>query len=329
MKEFVAVNDAFILMDMALLKREALMFSRIAITHLHAILSAAGNSVDFQGMVAELDWLHEQQIVFEPELATKKQILNAEYQSHVESLRRHGKGVINQLFGLDVDELEAARIDKSRVPAVKAKLDKISDMSMDDLRVKAESKEFLDNMMLMTGYLTRISSIELRELHDLDAFTVLSGGIQDTDHVQANKGDIVEIVLNALPTPGESTSWEQIIEYRGDPDSHSKFLALRNWMNQLARAGLASLEVEQQLEFLVDEYEQHLRLHRMKTNAGTLETVIVAGAEFLENLSRFRLSKSANALFSARHRKIALIEQELTAPGRDVAYVIKTREMFS
>jgi hypothetical protein len=200
---------------------------------------------------------------------------------------------------------------------------------MDDFRVIAESKELLDNVMLMTGYLTRMISIELRELHHLDAFPVLSAGIPDCIKGQANKGHVVEVVLNALPTPDESTSWEQIIEYRSDPDSYSKFLALRNWMNQIARNGLSSIEVEQQLEFLVDEYEQHLRLHRMKTNAGTLESVIVAGAEFLEDLSRFRLSKVANALFSARYKRIALIEQELTAPGREVAYVIKAAEMFS
>ena len=48
MKEFVAVNDAFVLMDIPFLKREALMFSRIAIPTLHEILSSAGNSDDFE-----------------------------------------------------------------------------------------------------------------------------------------------------------------------------------------------------------------------------------------------------------------------------------------
>lgn len=317
------------LMDTSLLKREALMFSRIAIPTLHEILSSRGESSEFQRVCAELAWLHEREIVFEPEFAAKNQILNDEYQGQIDSLRQHGKDVIRQIFGLDLDELEATRKDKTKIPEVRKKLDKLSEMSADDLMAIFESSDLLDSVMLMTGSLTRMMSIELRELMHLEAFPVLTRRIPAADNRQANKGDVVEIVLNALPVPDESTAWERILEYRNDPESLSKFLSLRNWMNKVARSGLTTVEVEDELEFLVDQYEQHLKLHRMKTKTGSFETIIVAGAEFFEDLAKRNFSKLAKGMFALRHREIALLEQELAAPGREVAYVISAREQFA
>lgn len=42
------------------------------------------------------------------------------------------------------------------------------------------------------------------------------------------KCDVVDVAINALPVSDDSTPWEQIVEYRSDPDSISKFLALRH-----------------------------------------------------------------------------------------------------
>jgi hypothetical protein len=113
-----------------------------------------------------------------------------------------------------------------------------------------------------------------------------------------NKSEVVKIALNALPVPDESTSWEQILEYRSDPDSRGKFLALRHWMSEVARAELTPAEVEEKFEYLIDQYQQHMRLHRMKTNVGTLETIVTTGAEFLGDLVSFKWGKAAEALFS-------------------------------
>jgi hypothetical protein len=124
--------------------------------------------------------------------------------------------------------------------------------------------------------------------------------------------------------PDESVPWEQIIEYRSDPDSQSKFLAPRHWMSEVARA-----EVEEKLEYLVDQYRQHMRLHRMKTNVGTLETIVTASAEFLGDPVSFKWGKAAEALFSLRRRRVALLEVELTAPGNEVVYIVKAKETFS
>ena len=99
-------------------------------------------------------------------------------------------------------------------------------------------------------------------------------------------------------------------------------------MGEVARSELMPAEAEQKLEHLISQYERHMKLHRMKTNKGTLETLITSGAEVLGDLVSFKWGKMAEALFSLTRRKVALLEAELTAPGNEVAYVVKAREMF-
>lgn len=96
----------------------------------------------------------------------------------------------------------------------------------------------------------------------------------------------------------------------------------------MARAELTPAEVEEKLEYLIDQYQQHMKLHRMKTNVGTLETVVTTSAEVLGDLFSFKWGKAAQALFALKRRQVALLEGELTAPGNEVAYIVKARERF-
>lgn len=87
-------------------------------------------------------------------------------------------------------------------------------------------------------------------------------------------------------------------------------------------------EATQELEYLLDEYESHMRLHKMKITRGTFETLIVGAAEILENVAKFRLSKAAEAIFVLKNRQIALLEAEQSAPGREVAYIAQAKRRF-
>ena len=180
----------------------------------------------------------------------------------------------------------------------------------------------------MNGYFTRLFSIELRELKGIDAYPILPSPFFAKEAEDANKNDIIRISLNSMPIPDESTTWEQIFEFRDDPDSKDKFLDLRNWMSEVARENLTIDEIIEKLEYLMSRYRRHMALHKMKFNVGTLETVIVTTGEILEGLAHFRFGEAAKALFSFKHRQIELLEGELTSAGSEVAYIIKARETF-
>ncbi len=66
----------------------------------------------------------------------------------------------------------------------------------------------------------------------------------------------------------------------------------------------------------------------MKVNAGVAETIVVSTAEIAENLVKFKWSKIGKMLFSARQKKIKLLEGELTSPGSEVAYIFQMKQVF-
>lgn len=141
-------------------------------------------------------------------------------------------------------------------------------------------------------------------------------------------GSVIDLVLSNMPVPDESTSWESIIDFRSDDEARKARNRLRRWMHKFASAKSSVREVNDELEYLLDEYRSYMRLHRIKTQHSKLETVLTVSAEALENLVTFHLSNAVKALFSWRKEKIALLEAEQAAPGRDIAYIVMAQDRF-
>lgn len=311
MKELIGVagsSDYELLMS---LKREALIFHRIAIriwlSYFKETQRRNGGMGEFQD---ELEWLAEQGIVFEPKYSDKALSSHEQY-NELKSLKttldkRYDEVSLrnkNIPLGIDAEELR-------------------------ELRSNSPSRKEEGKLYLQTADLEkRLMSIALRELEGIDAVPILSA--EAYPETQASNAHILQIVLHAIPIPDATTSWEHIIEYRSDPDSYSKFLALRNWMIDISKKNLTPIEIEQKLEFLINQYQQHVKLHRMKVNRGTLQTLVISTAEFMEDLIKVRWGKLAKSMFAFKERKIALLEGELTSPGSEVAYIIKARESFN
>lgn len=312
MKEFVAVNDSSILFHPASLKREALMFDRIALPLFTNIAEIFGKSrQDAPQVLAEIEWLMDKGITFEPEAKpiSEEIITSDEFISLAKAANEYD-------FELTEMETESA-----------ARLISIDEESL-KIELTSQAKKLVETQFIIMGLNARYFSVQLRVLEGMDAHPVLSASIPPVKASTVKKSDVIQLGLNALPVPDDTTPWEQIIDYRSDPDSRTKFLALRHWMSEVARAELTPSEVEEKLEYLVNQYQQHMKLHRMKTNVGMLETVITTSAEVLGDLVSFKWGKAAQALFALKRRNVALLEGELKSPGSEVAYIVKAREQF-
>lgn len=139
----------------------------------------------------------------------------------------------------------------------------------------------------------------------------------------------VSVVINALPMIDDSTPWEQVLEFRDDLDARGAMLRIADWMNEVTRAGLDAGEMGDKLGALISQYDQHMKVHRIKANRGALESFVVTTFEFLEDLVHLKFGKAAAGLFTLQRSKIALMEAELAAPGRDVAFVSHARDAFA
>lgn len=315
MKEFVGVKPAIELLAFPSLKREALTFNRIAIQRLARLLEFASKNTEFRQLVAEIESLIKLGIVFEPQPIANSRVNSNEHYASTFALER-------AFF----EATEQTMPDASVVLTERELRFTDAVMKGDELTKKILLA--LSNGITTEVLQTRRFSIALRLINGLDAFTVSAFDADILAQATESKKHVMDVILKALPMPDESISWEQIIEYRSDPDSQSKFLALRHWMSEVARAELTPADVEEKIEYLIDQYQKHMKLHKMKTNVGTLETIVTTSAEVLGDLVSFKWGKAAEALFSLRRRQVALLEGELTAPGNEVAYIVKTRETF-
>jgi hypothetical protein len=274
-------------------KQEALLLDKIAFHGFELVTEAESVSKE---LLSEFLWLQEQGIIFIPPAPKdrRKTRLSKAYKQY-----RQGSENLIEL----VNELEAKR-----------KTD--------------EQIKMLYEMVIIAHQLdTRALCLYLREVNHMDACWSFSHSCHEY-FSEASPRAVLEIILPKMPVPSVNTSWEQIIEFRNDPDSQSKFLALREWMNDVVRNKLSLIEVEQKADYLIDQYKQQIKLHKMKTNPGFFQTMIVSGSEAIENLVTAKWGKLSKQLFSFRQRQIDLLETELKATGRELAYVVKANERF-
>lgn len=294
------------------IKREALLFDQVGITHLDTLLgqenSRSSSDID------DLEWLCEQDIVFDLGTTSLKQLKGNEEFDRYYDLRR--EELKNLLTASAEILLSYERKGNQKVKKTHS-------------TIKRQQSRFNSVWSKYSDYDARCAAIHFRDLHRVQAYPILSSPMPSLENAQAKKVDVIQIVLHALPQPSETVPWEKIIEFRNDPDTAHHFLALRNWMTETAKAQLTPLEIEEKIEYLVSQYGQHTKLHKLKTNTGIMETTVVAGAEFLEDIVKLKWGKVAKGLFSLQHRRIALMEGELTAPGNQLAYIERARQTFS
>lgn len=268
-----------------------------------------------------LDWLLDQRIVFKNkiELPHKLDI----------TMRNASNSLKSLLESFDVIKVS---------PEIWAGNKDILDMVLQfwsnytSVSLRLPYNELLDHIFIkhltIQDFLTRVHSSKLREVGDLAAYPILNQIKYFPENPNTTKADVLHIVINSLPTPDDSVPWEQILDYRSDLDIRDNFLALREWMTDITQKKLTPAEIEEKLASLLAKYEKHMKIHKMKVNRSTLQTIVVTSAELLEDLIKFKWGKAAKLLFSLQERKISLLEAELKAPGVEVAYLSKTRDQF-
>lgn len=322
-KDLVAVPDPNFLLDEAALKRQVVLFNRIASPPLGML---SNNTFEDPQFIKTRAWLAEQGILFEPEMkrsstASERDVARKNFNSI--------RGDVNALLkpsGVSLKEFEAARGNEEKTAEIRERTahpDYESGFSsVDPLR-------FFESIQRTTTNMTRIRAMELRNVEHLDAHAIISSDFssldQDDDRSTQHDGlathEVVKVTL-ALPVPDEQVSWEQIIENRTDPDLQNQFLMLKNCVSEIARGSLALSQVEETLEYLLNRYRRELELHDMTLNTTRLEVFVVSTKDVLGALAGFRWGKATRELFSPEPRKLALLEGESTSPGSEVAYVM-------
>jgi hypothetical protein len=146
--------------------------------------------------------------------------------------------------------------------------------------------------------------------------------------LRSGSDNVLKIVIDAVPSPDAMTPWEDIFGLREDSQAKAQLLKLRKWARKLATSVTSTKKIQEEVCDLLNDYETYMKIHTKKRIRGPLETFMTVAGEVLEDIAKLRFGSLAKKPFTFRHRKLELMEAELKAPGREVAYLHLIRQRF-
>jgi hypothetical protein len=175
--------------------------------------------------------------------------------------------------------------------------------------------------------LTRLRTFELEKNTGMRAVPILEQAPPPAlTSLSPALSDVLSIGVDYLPVPSANCSWQDILDTR--TELRDKLWAFRRFLRGLAATTKTEPEIRDEIEWSLNEYQNAMKLHRLKTARSALELFVIPPLEFAENLVKLNWSKIAKGALSIRKRKIELMEAEMNAPGREVGYVFETQQRF-
>lgn len=150
---------------------------------------------------------------------------------------------------------------------------------------------------------------------DVTRFVSVAPRVLGDTIVSNRENNVAHIILDKLPLPADEVSISRVMDFKEEPETRRLFLGMKRWLRKVLDSGTGIQDLNEEIEYLTLEYKQFMKLHDMKTTTGTLETLVVSTAETLENLAKLKISKVAKSFFAIHHKRVALAEAEMTAPG--------------
>jgi hypothetical protein len=231
MREFVGIKSPFdLVLEVVsgqfpvenIFKREALMFDRVGclqrVEQFLSLLGMIGNLLKTENpnitvpheLADHLTYLNERGLIFDvPPSADGANLKILESDKEFLSLRNNEQPIEQWL----VESFQSAGLgellNKTSIPP--------SEMGS----YSSKMGPLIAPLLYALQYKIRRTSVELRVLNEMDAYPILSDIVPQLPFSQNEKCRVIGVVIKALPIPDESVPWEQIWEYRSDPDSQA------------------------------------------------------------------------------------------------------------
>jgi hypothetical protein len=320
------IDDPYSLID--LFKQHALVFDKIAISSIGQYFDTIDNKTvrnEIEYLI-DNDFLFEVTPIYHDKLKKNEEIkklyeqFSASWGKRIkleEKLLKEQQEVQKWLENLIND------INHGRLPDLQAPT-QMTDQDWKDFDTKLAASR---TGVSIIG--SRLFSLQLRLIENFDAYPFYLTDNHFEISYLTGKSDVLNIILNKFPIPDRNTPWEQIFEFRKDPVCKGHFLGLRQWMKDMARAQIPANALEEKLEYLLDQYEKFMEINKLKYQVGLFEAVFTIALSFLESLLKLSAGKLAKPLFLIRKQKLAFLEAEMIAPGKEIAFISKAHEYFS
>lgn len=265
--------------------------------------------------------------------------LHRKQTKEIEDLERHGllqefqidsirDDVLNSPDDSEIDKLvtgAALSIDILESMHTRAKSDIPPDRSDSDLR-----ENYFLHHMLVCQFMNRMYCAALNNKSSDHFISIIKSGIDEQCIIKASQPmHAISVILKNFPEISTDDHLEKLVDFKKDPQTTLKLKRFREWVSDLVKKGLTDKELNQKLEVLLMEYTNHMDIHNLKYKVSKAQAIVIPTVEFIESFPFFKFSKPLKTNFELELNRINLLDAENKAPGREVAYVQKAKELFS
>jgi hypothetical protein len=140
---------------------------------------------------------------------------------------------------------------------------------------------------------------------------------------------VLKITLKRFPDPQSELSLEDVVTFKRDAGTKYKFAKFWHWMQRLAAGSTSAREIEEELEWLLADYTNHVEQTSKRARYDRLKIWITLPFDTLENLIKLKFGKVAEKLVDLKIASIAAHDEELKLPGSEIAYVKESIELLA
>jgi hypothetical protein len=181
---------------------------------------------------------------------------------------------------------------------------------------------FLDGAREQAQLDSRIKSIILNKNSNNKYSPIFKSIYKDSRYLsKESNSTVLNVIMKKFPNISKNVELERFIEYKQDPETILKLSRLRNWVLEISQKSFTHKEIEQKIDFLLNEYSSQLELHKLKYEMNTLQTLVVTSLEILENVLQLKFSKAAKVIFDLKKQDILLLEAERKITGNSMAII--------
>lgn len=190
-------------------------------------------------------------------------------------------------------------------------------------------QDFFERFREVSQMNARINSIILNN-KEKNIYTPIIKDQYHSSKIESNyyNDTVLNVLLRKFPVPSSQFNLEKFLEFKSDPLTKVKLLRLKDWAIEISKKNYSEKEIEQKIEYLLHEYTTQFELYKIKYKMGTIETLVTASLEVLENIATLKFSKAAKVLFDLSKQEVNLLESEQKLTGREIAYIHKAHNTF-
>ncbi len=193
-------------------------------------------------------------------------------------------------------------------------------------RGKLSANEILRQQQEYESVLVRRNAALLAHAGADDA--VIIGSLFQQHSQPANAHPVWRVIVSNMPSLDVTAPWEDILGFRAEQRTQHLVRSLRPWIRKIASEQWSEGDLQDEVAEILFEYEAHMRARRLSSGSSVLEFLITGSAELAENAIKLRIGKIGKTVSAAINGHVRLYEEELKAPGRELALIPEMKTRF-